>query len=80
MLEVAQSAVSIAPSENIKQAVIVNVRETAQAYCSVLDHLTVVMKTPITEEKVKFAQLSKNVATAAGKVVKIAGQLKGNLV
>lgn len=58
---------------------IAKVRGASQAYCDVLNHVSVVISAPSVEEKQKFHALSKRVAYSVGEVVKTAELLKGKI-
>lgn len=65
-------------SDEIKEAIILKVKETSQAYCGVLDHvLGVVTKVADGSDKKHMADLSKKVATSVADLVKASEQLKG---
>jgi len=67
-------------SEDVKKAIIIKVKETSQAYCSVLEHvLGVVTKAiePAADNKAQLTELSKKVATSVADLVKESENLKG---
>lgn len=78
MFEIAKAAINTTESDSIRNAVIAKVRGASQAYCDVLNHVSVVISAPSVEEKQKFHALSKRVAYSVGEVVKTAELLKGN--
>lgn len=52
-------------------------RDTAQAYCEVLDHVASVIVHPTPQKKQHLTVLSKKVAFSVGELVKSAEELKG---
>lgn len=72
-----QAAAFNAESEPIKVATIVKGRDTAQAYCEVLDHVASVIVHPTPQKKQHLTVLSKKVAYSVGELVKSAEDLKG---
>ena len=74
-----QAAAFNADNESIKVATIVKGRDTAQAYCEVLDHVASVIIHPTPQKKQHLTVLSKKVAYSVGELVKSAEDLKGEL-
>jgi len=77
LLIVVKAAAFNAESESIKVATIVKGRDTAQAYCEVLDHVASVIVHPTPQKKQHLTVLSKKVAYSVGELVKSAEDLKG---
>ncbi|XP_057316525.1 talin-2-like isoform X2 [Hydractinia symbiolongicarpus] len=77
LLVVVKAAAFNAESESIRVATIVKGRDTAQAYCEVLDHVASVIVHPTPQKKQHLTVLSKKVAFSVGELVKSAEELKG---
>ena len=74
-----QGAVFNADNESVKIAIVMKGRETAEAYCKVLSHVSSIIVHPSQPKKQQLVILSKQVATSVSELVKQAELLKGSL-
>ena len=72
-----QGAVFNADNEAVKVSIMVKGRETAEAYCDVLNHVASIVVHPSQPKKQQLVVLSKKVANSVSDLVKQAEQLKG---
>ncbi|XP_047132289.1 talin-2 isoform X2 [Hydra vulgaris] len=77
LLVIVKAAAFNSESESIRVATIVKGRDTAQAYCEVLDHVASVIVHPTPQKKQHLTVLSKKVAFSVAELVKSAEELKG---
>ena len=72
-----QGAVFNADNDSVRVSIIMKGRETAEAYCEVLNHVSSIIVHPSQPKKQQLVVLSKKVAISVSDLVKQAEQLKG---
>ncbi|XP_066931569.1 talin-2-like isoform X1 [Clytia hemisphaerica] len=80
LLVTLKGAVFNADNESVKISIMMKGRETAEAYCDVLNHVASIVMHPSQPKKQQLVVLSKQVAVSVSDLVKQAEQLKGDYV